>query len=146
MVVLYGNVLAALGFDRFCRLPGFISGDFLHIADAGRIVVLGIGILLAVDAASDVGDLLGSAVDALIRNGNITDFHLVGFYSIVVDGCIPSFKAALFAQVHILAQGHVVIGLTVGGMPLQFQVAAFDQGIISVSFIVPYGNGGVFLC
>ena len=64
VVVFHGDVLAALGLDRISRLTGFVSGDFLHIADAGRIVVLGIGILLAVDAASDVGDLLGSAVDA----------------------------------------------------------------------------------
>ena len=50
----------------------------------------------------------------------------------------------LFTQDYILAQGYVVIGLTVGGMPLQFQIAAFDQGIIGRGLLATYGNGGVF--
>ena len=105
MVVLHGDVLAALGFDRFSRLTGFFSGDFLHIADAGRVVVSNSSILLAVDAASDIGNLLGSAVDALIRNGDVTDFDLVGFHAITVDGGIPGLEAAVVAQNNILLQG-----------------------------------------
>ena len=52
----------------------------------------------------------------------------------------------LFAQDHILAQGHVVIGLAAGGLPLQFQIAAFDQSIIGRGLVAPYGNSGVFPC
>ena len=107
MVVLYGDVLTALGLDRFSRLAGFVSGNFLHITDAGSVVVNRICILLrAIKTTGDIGDLLGSAVDALIRNGDVTDFDLVGFHAITVDSSIPGFDAAILAQVYILLQGY----------------------------------------
>ena len=52
----------------------------------------------------------------------------------------------LFPQDHILAQSHIVIGLTVSGMPFQLQIAAFGQGIIGCGLVSTYGNGGMFPC
>ena len=55
-----------------------------------------------------------------------------------------AFVFFLFAQDHILAQGHVIIGLAIGGTG-QFQVAAFHRRVIGRGVRTAHRNGGV-LC
>ena len=102
MVVLHGDVLAAPGL----RSLHFILGQLFHIPDAGGIVVAGIGILFPVDAAGHVGDLLGSAVDAIFGDADrrILDGDFIGIYAILVNLCLTGTDTTIITKIHIFVQ------------------------------------------
>ena len=153
---------------EFIGFVGRIGLAVLQIGDArtdgvenigGRFTGLIEQSHIAARILTDTEDHLALVVGAVIlhnRDGRPVNldgfFHRIGFLGIrclaelghTVHYQAAAFVFFLFAQDYILAQGYIVIGLTVSGMPLQFQVAAFHKGIIGRGLLATYGNGGVF--
>ena len=110
---------------------------------------------------ADAQDHLALVVGTVVlhnRNGGPVDLHGVlhrngftGARLLTELGHAVHHQAAalvffLFTQDHILAESHIIIGLTVGGLPCQFQIAALDFCIIRGGTLAAHGNGCVFSC